>query len=236
LAPLLGLLTILPSKISAQPTWQEEFAQMPLVERVTELSRTNAMRVMLNSFQSNSAVQALIFMPGATDEFYFFHRAHVHLTNAAPTLLDAIIALTNQTYVRATLNPPFLLLHSNEDPLEPIAVIQDQKTADRIKRHHFEKHIVFNDQDWDYVAPILAFDINTHLTPHLHSRDSYHFFRHALAEYNLNGWDALRAIALADKTKFTVKKRWVAFEGDDRTMGLPENLQNFLIKDGDGAK
>jgi len=222
---------LLTQSLFAQPTWQEEFAKMPLTERVDELERHNVVRIMLNSFQSNAAVQALIFMPGATDEFYFFHRAQAHLTNAAPTLLDAVIALTNQTYVRATLSPPFLLLHSREDPLDPIIVIEDQRTADRIKRRHFEKRAIFNDNDWDYVAPILAFDIDTHLTPHKGSHESYHFFRHSLAEFNLNGWDALRAVALANKTKFTVKKRWVAFEGDDRTMGLPENLNNFLIRD-----
>jgi hypothetical protein len=222
--------------VRAQPSWQEEFAKMPLTEKVPELERHNVVRIMLNSFQRNGAVQALIFMPGATDEFYFFRRAHARLTNAAPTLLDAVIALTNQTYVRATLAPPFLLLHSVEDPLEPIAVIEDQRTADRIKRHHFEKHAVFNDNDWDFVEPILAFDVDTHLTPPVGSRDSYHFFRHSLAEFDLNGWDALRAVALANKTKFTVKKRWVVFAGDNRTMGLPENLNNFLLKDADVTK
>jgi hypothetical protein len=227
----LVLCLLLTQTLLAQPTWQEEFAKMPLIEKVSELERHNVVRIMLNSFQSNAAVQALIFMPGATDEFYFFRRAHAHLTNTTPTLLDAVVALTNQTYVRATLQRPFLLLHSREDPLEPLIVIEDQRTADRIKRHHFEKHAIFNDNDWDFVEPILAFDINTHLTPRVGSHNSYHFFRHSLAEYNLNGWDALRAISLANKTKFTVKKRWVAFDGDDRTMGLPENLQNFLIKD-----
>jgi hypothetical protein len=222
--------------VRAQPSWQEEFAKMPLTEKVPELERHNVVRIMLNSFQRNGAVQALIFMPGATDEFYFFRRAHARLTNAAPTLLDAVMALTNQTYVRATLAPPFLLLHSREDPLEPIVVIEDQRTADRIKRHHFEKHAVFNDNDWDYVEPILAFDINTHLTPRIGSHDSYHFFRHSFAEYDLNGWDALRAVALANKTTFTVKKRWVAFAGDNRTLGPPENLNNFLLKDADVTK
>jgi hypothetical protein len=228
---LVSFLLSQPHALRAQPTWQEEFAKMPLAEKVSELDRQNVVRIMLHSFQRNAAVQALIFMPGATDEFYFFHRAHAHLAGAAPTLLDAVIALTNQTYVRATLNLPFLLLHTREDPLEPIIVIDDQRTADRIKRHHFEKHAIFNDNDWDYVEPILAFDIDTHLTPRVGSHDSYHFFRHSFAEYDLNGWDALRAVALANKTKFTVKKRWVAFAGDDRTFGLPENLNNFLLKD-----
>src|ERR1700677_2514246 len=109
---------------------------------------------MLNSFQSNAAVQALIFLPGATDEFYFFSRAHANLTNAAPTLLDAVIALTNQTWVRATFAPPFLLLHTAEDPLEPLVVIEDQRTVDRMKRKHFEKHAVYDDLEWDKLAPI----------------------------------------------------------------------------------
>ncbi len=227
------LATITP--LRAQPSWQEEFAKMPLTEKVSELDRHNCARVMLNSFQRNVAVQALIFLPGATDEFYFFRRARASLTNAAPTLLDAVIALTNQTYLRATLAPPFLLLHTEEDPLEAVGVVQDQRTAERIKRRHFERHALYNDRDWDYVAPILAFDLDTHITPRAGSHDSYHFFRHSFAAYDLNGWDALRAVALANKTKFTVKKRWIAFEGDTRRLGKP-HLDDFFLKDAAESK
>ena len=81
------------------------------------------------------------------------------------------------------------------------------------------------------MEPILAFDINTHLTPRVHSHDSYHFFRHSLAEFDLNGWDALRAVALAGKTRFTVKKRWIVFEGDTRTLANPPTCHDFLLKD-----
>ena len=217
--------------LRAQPAWQEEFSKMPLAGNVSELDRHNCVAVMLHSFQRNPAVQALIFMPGATDEFYFFRRARARLTNAAPTLLDAVIALTNQTWVRATVVQPFLLLHTAEDPLEPIAVVADQRTADRIKRRHFEKHAVYDDFGWDRLEPVLAFDIDTHITPRAGSRDSYHFFRHSFAEFDLNGWDALRAVALADKTKFTVKKRWIAFEGDHRYLANPANPGDFLLKD-----
>jgi len=209
---------------------------MPLIEKVSALDRRNFARIMLNSFQKNSAVQALILMPGATDEFYFFHRAHASLTNTAPTLLDAVIALTNQTYVRATVVPPFLLLHTTEDPLEPIAVIEDQRTADRIKRKHFEKHILLNDKDWDYVGPILALDLNTFITPKVGSRDSYHFFRHSLSEFDLTGWDALRAVALANKTKFTVKKNSIVFAGDPRILGKPATPGDFLLRESEAPK
>lgn len=202
--------------LAAQTTWQEEFAKMPLVEKTPELNRHNCVKVMLNSFQRNPAVKTLIFMPGATDEFYFYRRAKATLTNSAPTLLDAIVALTNQTYIRATLLPPFLLLHTAEDPDEPIIVIQDQHTADRLHKKHFEKQGVFNDSDWDFMQPILSFDLDTKMFPGLNSHESHHFFRHSFAEFDLDGWDALRAVALAGKTEFTVQKKKVVFAGDPR--------------------
>lgn len=224
--------------VQAQMTWQEAFAKMPLVEKVPELDRHNCVRILLNSFQSNGAVQALIFMPGATDEFYFFRRAHARLTNAAPTLLDAVVALTNQTYLRATVNPPFLLLRTAEDPVEPVVVTEDQHTVDRLKlKKHFEKHAVFNDRDWDYVSPIMRFDFNNiHITPLIGTHESFHFFRHSFAEFGLNGWDALRAVALSDKTQFTVKKGWIVFAGDTRVLGLPANPNDMPLLDHEPGK
>src|SRR5438552_1232256 len=95
--------------LPARQTWQTALGQMPLLVS-TPLDRTNCVETMLRAFRSNEAVKALIFMPGATDEFYMFKRANVSLTNSAPTLLDAVSALANQTLVRATFRPPFLLL------------------------------------------------------------------------------------------------------------------------------
>lgn len=206
------------SPLAAQPTWQEEFAKMPLTKKVAELDRHNCVQVMLESFQRNPAVQALVFMPGATDEFYFFRRARAKLTNSAPTLLDAIVALTNQTYIRATLEPPLLLLRTAEDPLEPIITIEDQRTAQRLHKMRFEKHGLFNDRDWEHMQPILDFDLDTKMLPVPYTHDSHHFFRHSFAEYNLNGWDALRAVSLAGKTCFIVKKKQVVFVGDTRVV------------------
>ena len=225
---LVGLL-IAAGPLSAQPTWQEAFAKMPLTEKVSELNRHNCVKVMLGSFQRNSAVKALVFMPGATDEFYFFRRARAMLTNPAPTLLDAVSALTNQRYIRATLRPPLLLLHTEEDPLEPVIVIQDQRTADRLPGKHFEKHGIFDDRDWDFIQPILSFDLDTKMLPVVLSHESHHFFRHSFAEYDLNGWDALRAVALAGKTGFTVQRKKVIFTGDTRVLGTaPPPSPDFL--------
>jgi hypothetical protein len=232
LAPFLGT-----EPLAAQASWQEEFAKMPLIETAPVLNRHNCVRIMLGSFRRNSAVKALIFMPGATDEFYFFRRARATVTNTSPTLLDAVAALTNQTYIRATEVPPFLVLHTAEDPLEPLVMVEDQRTADRMKKKHFEKHALFNDRDWDFVQPILAFDLNIHITPGLRVHESNHFFRHSLAEYDLNGWDALRAVALADKTKFTVKTKKIVFEGDLRYLAKPANLTpDFLLHPDDDGR
>ncbi|MGP8201388.1 MAG: hypothetical protein ACLQU4_18005 [Limisphaerales bacterium] len=233
-AALAGLLAAA-GPLAAQTTWQEEFAKMPLTEKVSELNRHNCVKVMLASFQRNPAVKALIFMPGATDEFYFFRRARAALTKSAPTLLDAVSALTNQTYIRATLNPPFLLLRTDEDPLEPIVVIQDQRTADRLRKKHFERHGIFNDRDWDYMQPILAFDLNTKMLPVLQSHESHHFFRHSFAEYDLQGWDALRAVALAGKTGFAVSRKKVVFSGDTRVKApaVPPSPDFLQDKNGD---
>ena len=167
-------------------------------------------------------------MPGATDELYFFRRVHARLTNDAPTLLDAVCALTNQSFIQATFRPPLLLLHTVEDPLEPEIVVEDERTADRIRKKHFEKRAVFYDRDWDFVEPILAFDLDTRLSPGLRSHDSHHFFRHSLVECDLNGWDALEAIALAGKTKVIIEHKLIEFKGDTRYREVPPNLGDFI--------
>ena len=197
-------------------TWQEELAKMPLTEKAPELNRHNCVNILLSSFKRSAVVQGLVFMPGATDEFYFFRRARAKLTNDSPSLLDAVSALTNQTYIRATFNPPLLLLRTDEDPIEPIIVIQDPHTAERLHKKHFEKNGVFNDRDWDFMQPYLEFDLDTKMLPGLYTHESHHFFRHSFAEFGLNGWDALRAVALAGKTEFAVDRKLVVFSGDPR--------------------
>jgi hypothetical protein len=114
---------------SAGEPWQEALARMPLAAPTTELNRTNCVPLMLDAFRSNGVVKAIIFMPGATDELYFFRRARATLTNANPSLLDAVTALTNQTHIEATFRPPLLLLHTTEDSMDVIAVIKNESTA-----------------------------------------------------------------------------------------------------------
>src|ERR1041385_1855062 len=79
--------------LHAAEAWKDALSGMPLAHRIAELNNTNCVAAMLNALQSNNVVKGLVFMPGATDEFYFFRRARATLTNSEPTLLDAVKAL-----------------------------------------------------------------------------------------------------------------------------------------------
>ena len=185
---------------------------------------------MLRAFQSNQVVKALIFMPGATDEFYMFRRAKAELTNRSPALLDAVSALTNQTLIRATFRPPLLLLHTDEDPLEPLVQVEYQSLVEKLKRRQFIAHGIFNDRDWDVLQPILKRTLKTDIQPWWHSYDSWHFYRHSFAEWGLTGWEALEAVALAGKTGFslrgntgfTLRRPQVIFQCDTRVRATPK--------------
>src|ERR1700758_1614887 len=100
------LVTSISLRVLAGQDWQDALSRMPLGAHITELNRTNCVPLILNAFQSNSVVKAIIFMPGATDELYFFKRARATLSSPNPSLADAIMALTNQTYIQADFRPP----------------------------------------------------------------------------------------------------------------------------------
>jgi hypothetical protein len=204
---------------SAEP-WQEALARMPLQTGVRELNRTNCVQLMLAAFQSNNVLKALIFMPGATDEFYMFRRAKAQLTNASPSLLDAVSALTNQTLIRATIRGPFLLLHSDEDPLEPLIRIEHQPTMEKLTKRRFLPHALFNDRDWEFLYPLLRKQLKTDIQPWRYSYDSWHFYRASLAAWNLSGPETLEVIALACKAAVTVRWKQLLFEPDMRFQTL----------------
>ena len=213
---------LLPVALSAAQTWEAALARMPLGTNVTQLSRSNCAGILLGAFQSNDVVKALVFMPGATDELYFFRRARAHLTNSPASLLDAVSALTNQTLIRATFRPPLLLLHSGEDLLEPAIQIEHQPTADKFRHARFAGHVLYNDRDWDFLWPVLKSSFRTGLLPWPRRPDSWHFYRHSFAAWNLTCWEALEATALAGQTSVKVRRNKVEFEQDVRPRVAPK--------------
>jgi len=229
LALLIFLILGLASTPAVAGDWQAELATMPLGTRCSppfELNRTNSAPLLLAAFQSNATVKALILMPGATDELYMFRRVKAVLTNGSPTLLDAIIAFTNQTHIRATFRAPFLLLHSAEDPLEPILDNQHPLTAAALQKRSFLSHGLYNDRDWDNVQPVLKKRLKIDIKPWKGSYDSWHFYRHSYAAWNLTGWEALQATALAGKTSITLTRNRATF-GLDRRFRETPRLERF---------
>jgi hypothetical protein len=218
---IFSILLVANATVLAEENWQGELSQMPLGTNVTELNRTNCVPLMLNALQPNNVVKALIFMPGASDEVYFFKRVRVTLTNSNPSLLDAVIALTNQTYIQAAFRPPLLLLYTTEDSLDGFATIKNQSTAAKLRERLVPGRVFFNDADWDGVQKELRRKLKIDLRPWQGSSDSWHFYRHFFAAYNLTEWEMLETLALADKTRFTVHWHSVDFQPDRREGPVP---------------
>jgi pimeloyl-ACP methyl ester carboxylesterase len=186
--------------------WPVILSKMPLASPVTELNRTNAVRVILGAFRSNDVVKALIFLPGATDEFYMFRRARADLRAASPTLFDVVAALTNQTRLQVTFRSPFLLLHGDSDPLEPEVRASSASLTASLQKLTRLPHLEFNDTEWDVIQPMLKKKLHMDVRPWRYSSDSYHFYRSALSGWNLTDFEALEAIALASKTRVRIEK------------------------------
>jgi hypothetical protein len=206
----------------ADDGWQRSLSAMPLGADVTELNRTNCVPLMLGAFQSNGVVKALIFMPGATDEIYFFRRVRAALTNANPSLLDAVAALTNQTCIQATFQPPLLLLHTTEDALDGNAVVKNESTAEKLRERRVPGLLLFNDYDWNSVQFVLHKKLTVWLSPERGSSDSWHFYRHSFAACDLTEWEMLEALALAGKTTFTLHWLTADFQPDRRKGPVPK--------------
>jgi len=206
--------------------WQEALTHMPLAAPTTELNRTNCVPLLLDAFQSNGVVKALIFMPGATDELFFFRRARAVLTNANPSLLDAVTALTNQTFIQATFRPPLLLLHTTEDSLDGFAAVKNKSAAANLHQRLVPGRVQLEDADWGDVRSKLKGKLNAGLRPIENALETYHFYRHNFTACGVTDWEMLETLALAGKTTFTVKWLTADFQ-PDRRAGIPPKLESF---------
>jgi len=119
-------------------------------------------------------------MPGATDEFYMFRRAKALLTVDKPSLLDAIEALTKQTFIRISFRAPLCCSIRMRIPLKPEIYPEHEPTVKKVKQNLFPNHVVYNDRDWDYIQPILKKVFRVDVRPWRRSYDSWHFIDIAL--------------------------------------------------------
>lgn len=207
---------------AADQSWTEALRQMPLGPNGSILNHTNCAQLLLDGFQSNTTAKALIFMPGATDELYFFKRVHVSVTNATPSLLDAVVALTNQSPLRVTYRAPLVLLYSGEDVLELDFKVEHEGTLKKLKAGKPLPHLQAIDRDWTQLLRLMKKQIPATLLPYERTQGSWHFYRHTFASWGLTPWEVMEAAALAGKTKFTVIRGGVVFEVDPRIGELPK--------------
>lgn len=216
------LLLLLRGFACAEELWSDALSGMPLATNVTVLNHSNCAEVVLASFRSNATAKAFIFMPGATDELYFFRRVQVKLTNAEPSVLDAIHALTNQSPLQVTFRAPFVLLHSREDVLPVDFQVEHEATRRKLERGKSLPHLQAIDRDWSQLLRMMKKQIPAILLPYEGTTGSWHFYRHTFAGWNLTPWETLQAAALAGKSRFKVVRNGVIFEVDPRVGEIPK--------------
>ena len=159
---------------------------------------------------------------------FIYRRARATLSNSAPTLLDAVMALTNQSYIRATFNPPFLVMHTAEDPAEPYPLLMTN-TRRIESRRNISRNTAFTTTGTGITCSrfwILIW-IQKCCRAFI-SHQSHHFFA-VLRDILFERVDALRAVALAGKTCFAVERKTVVFTGDTRVRRRGAPNPDFLF-------
>jgi hypothetical protein len=86
--------------------------------------------------------------------------------------------------------------------------------------------VLFNDSDWDTVRTSLKGKLSVGLRPFSNAPDSWHFYRHNFAACGVTEFQLLEAVALANKTTFTVHWLTADFCADKRN-GTTPKLEKF---------
>ena len=195
----------------AQTNWIEALRRMPLPGATNPIERENVVSRILQGFQTDALVKAIVVLPGVSDDLYLINRDKPRLSLRAANLAEAITMFTNATEIRATFAAPFLLLHRSEDFLIPQFSARDPRAVERLQSATNLLHALFLDLHWKKLRPILNKALKPGVRPWSTSEESWHFARHNLAGWNLSDWELLVAVSLSGKTCFTVEKRRVTF-------------------------
>lgn len=205
--------------------WENALAGMKLAaypkgigETPLLLHETNCISLLLKSFKSNAVVKCMVVLPDTTDELYLRHNFKATRLSTAATLLETISVLTNHSNIRVQFRAPFLLLYAAHDFTTATVQVTDAKTWNEIQNVSHSESWLLEDYDWDRIQPKLQKVLNVKINPKFDSVDSYHFYRHSLAGYNLTGPELIEALALTGKTKVSINKNNVVFELDQRML------------------
>jgi len=220
LTSLLLLSSILGSQ--AEADWSTALKDIPLQRLNSQLDRTNCVELILKSFRSNSVVKGIVFLPGATDELYLTHRVQPRLTTPTPSLLESIHSVTNGGFIRATFRPPFLLLHTDSDPLEPRIAEELGAVLPSFPQNGTAPDLFYIDRDWDKIQPDLRRWLGVPVVPASGSRESWHFYRHHVRGFQLSGRELLEAICLSGKTQATINRHGGLFRNRIQIVFSPD--------------
>ena len=192
--------------LRAEEDWSTVLKGIPLQLFNSRLDRTNCVELILKSFRSNSVVKGIVFLPGATDELYLTRRVEPRLASPDPSLLEGIQSITNGGFIRATFRPPFLLLHRDSDPLEPIIVQDPGVTARPFTQKGPAPELFYLDRNWEKIQPDLRRWLGISVIPASGSRESWHFYRHNIRGFQLSAHEIVEAVCLSGKIQAAINR------------------------------
>jgi hypothetical protein len=195
LKALAAILFLLTASLPAAEPWQESLAEMPVPARAFRIYKTEPAKVLFDAFRSNAIVKALIFLPAATDQLYFFDRGFVTPPKKA-NVLTVLEKISERSPLQFTFRSPFLLIHAPEDVLRQVSRLEISGT--------FAEHFRVIDRDWESLQPLLARTIPGTFNPSPSSPSAWHFYRAYFAGWHLSSVELLQATTLATKTIVTV--------------------------------
>jgi len=207
---LFGVVSALATPSLRAETWIDALSRMPLPPN-TVLDRGNCIRGVLEAFQSNSTVRALVFLPAVSDDFYLVSRNKAQLNARPANLAEAIGALTNLTDVRASFQDGLLLLHLKGEPAEPAVAVKSERQAAKLKAASSIDRILWIDRHWDKVRPDLGSATKMRVVPGGGSKDAWHFARCNVAACNVSPWNLIVLTGLSSGARVSVESRRITF-------------------------
>jgi hypothetical protein len=189
--------------------WRETLAKTPFSRSSFQAYQTEPVELILKSFKPAGEMRGVVLMPAAADQLYFFDWGRVELSGA-PTLLEALNALTNKAQMTYTFVAPFLLIHLPRDTTsDPLTFAAD--APPKLQTRKRGGQIYYLDRPYDRILPALKKITGLKSIPDQRDAGSWHFYRLSFVGYDLSASEILRAMGYGTKTAVVVEKKRIVF-------------------------
>ncbi len=185
---------------------------MPLP--ATPLTRSNAIRLILQSFVASDEIRAVVVLPGAVDDYHLVHRETPLPAITSRTLAGALETLTNGTAWRLTFDPvrARLLIHTAPERVSTEVRIEGQGVEAKLQQRRSRSKLKWIDARWTGVQPALEQTLGRWVRPQPDADEAGHFERVNLAGQGLSELELVEAVSLASGTRLVIGRREVRFE------------------------